>query len=83
MFAKARERSVGLFAGVGHVEPERGRDLVVPRAARMDLAADVAEQPLDRGVHVLVGLVEVVDRDRGEPRLGVVELGVGEQPGGV
>ncbi len=28
----------------------------------MDLAADVAEQALDRGVDVLVGLVELVDR---------------------
>ena len=68
------QRLVGLGARVGDVEPERGRDLVVARAAGVDLAADVAEQPLDRRVDVLVGLLEVVDRDRREPRLGVAQL---------
>ena len=59
-----------LGAGVEHVEPERRRDLVVARAAGMDLPAEVAELPLDRAVHVLV-LGEVagrVERDLGEPR---------------
>ena len=72
-------------AGVEHVEPEGGRNLVVARAAGVDLAAEVAELPLDRAVHVLV-LGEVPGRvlgDLGEPRLRLGELGVGEQTGGV
>ncbi len=42
------ERSVRLGARVRDVEPERGRDLVVARAAGVDLPPDLAEQPLDR-----------------------------------
>ena len=81
--AKRVERRLGLGAGVDDVEPERRRDLVVARAARVDLAADVAEQPLDRRVHVLVG------RDRSSTSIAAScsvdlgELGVVEDPGGV
>ena len=42
-----------LCARVEHVEPQRGGDLVVPRAPGVDLPADVAELALDRGVNVL------------------------------
>ena len=68
---------------VEDVQPERRDNLVVARAAGVDLAADVAEQPLDRGVDVLVGLevpVRVV-RDLGEPPLDLVELLGGQEPG--
>ena len=44
----------------------------------MDLAADVAEQALDRGVDVLVCVVDVVDGDRREAFLDFAEL-VGRQ----
>jgi hypothetical protein len=48
----------------------------------MDLPADVAEQPLDRGVHVLVRLEHGVRlvRDRGQPLLHLVQLVRGEEP---
>ena len=58
-----------LGARVEHVQPERRCDLVVARAAGMDLAPEISEQPLDRAVHVLV-LGEVprrVLRDLGQP----------------
>ena len=45
----------------------------------MDLPADVAEQPLDRRVDVLVVGLEVVGPDRREPRLDLGQLGVAEQ----
>ena len=78
------DRLARLGAGVEHVHAKGGGDLVVARAARVDLAPDVAEEPLDRGVDVLVRLEVAVRvlRDLGEPRLGLVELLVGEQPGG-
>ena len=84
--AKAVERGVGLRAGVDDVEPERGRDLVVARASRVDLAADVAELPLDRRVHVLVGGIDLLDHREllGHLReLGVVEDACGVQTLGV
>ena len=56
------ERGRGLVASVHDVEPERGGDLVVARAPRMDLPAHLAEPPLDRRVGVLVGRVRRVDR---------------------
>ena len=64
------ERSIGLGARVGDVEPERGCDLVVARASGVDLAADVAQLPLDRRVHVLVGRVDPFDRRQLLGRLG-------------
>ena len=64
-----------LGAGVRDVEPEGGGDLVVARAAGVDLPADVAEQALDRRVDVLVLGFEVGDGDRGEPLLDLGELG--------
>ena len=70
------DRLARLRAGVEHVQAERGCDLVVARATGVDLAPDVAEQPLDRRVHVLVG-VEVPVRilcDLGQAGLDVVEL---------
>ena len=76
-----RDRRPRLGGRVGDVEPERRRDLVVPRPARMDLPADLAEQALDRGVDVLVlGLDPAAAGDLGEARLGVGELGVVENP---
>ena len=59
-----------LGARVEHVEAECRRDLVVARAAGVDLPPELAELPLDRAVDVLV-LGEVpgrVERDLGEPR---------------
>ena len=71
-----------LVACVDHVAPEGGRDLVVARASGVDLPADVAEQPLDRRMDVLV-LVEDpgrVVRDGGEPLLDLVQLVGREEP---
>ncbi len=77
------DRFARLGARVEHVQAERSRDLVVPRPPGVDLAADVAEQPLDRGVHVLVRLEVAVRilRDLGEAGLRLVELLLGQQPG--
>ena len=74
-----------LGARVEHVEPERRCDLVVARAAGVDLAAEVAELALDRAVHVLVlgEIARRVLRDLGQPRLRLGELVVGEQAGRV
>ena len=47
----------------------------------MDLAADLAELPLDRRVHVLVGGVDLFDRR--QPLGHLCELGVGEDAGGL
>jgi hypothetical protein len=76
-----RERNLRLGAGIGDVETERSRDLVVARPPRMDLEADVAELPLDRAVHVLVRRLQLLDRRElcGNFR----ELVVVEDPGGV
>ena len=65
------DRLARLRARVEHVQAERGCDLVVARPPGVDLPPDVAEQPLDRRVHVLVG-VEVPVRilcDLGQARL--------------
>ena len=59
-----------LPAGVGDVEPKCRRDLVVARAPGVDLAADRSELPFDRGVHVLVGGIDVVDRREAFGHLG-------------
>ena len=72
-----------LQARVGDVEAERGRDLVVPRAAGMDPAADVAEQALNGGVDILVLGDEVFGTDGGERLFDLGELGIVEQSGGV
>ena len=78
------DRLARLGAGVEHVHAKRGDDLVVARAPSVDLAPDLAELPLDRGVDVLVRLEVAVRvlRDLGEARLGLVELLVGQQTGG-
>ena len=70
------DRLARLGAGVEHVHPKRRGDLVVPRPSGVDLPADVTEQPLDRRVHVLVGLEVAgrVLRDLRQARLGLVEL---------
>jgi hypothetical protein len=44
----------GFETRVGHVEPERRRDLVVPRPAGVDLPADLPEPTLDQRVDVLI-----------------------------
>ena len=50
----------------------------------MDLPADVAEQPLDGGVDILVVRLDpTADGDLGEPRLRLRELLVVEQAGSV
>ena len=71
---EASERLLGLGGGVRDVEAEGRRDLVVAGAAGVDLPADVAEQALDRRVDVLVGGLEIVDRDPGEAPLDLGEL---------
>ena len=69
------ERVVRLGARVRDVEPERGGDLVVAGAAGVDLAAERPEQALDRGVDVLVGLLDdAVGGDRAQRQPHVVEL---------
>jgi hypothetical protein len=45
-----------LLARVLHVEPHRRDDLIVARTAGVDLAPQLAEQPLDRGMDILVGV---------------------------
>ena len=61
----------------------RRHDLVVARAAGVDLAPDRPEQPFDRAVHVLVARFEIGRIDVGEPRQYVGELVVVEQPCGM
>ena len=48
------DRVSGLGARIQDVQSQRRGYLVVARAARMDLAPDIAEQALDRRVHVFV-----------------------------
>ena len=71
-----------LGACVGDVEAERGRDLVVPRTPGVHLAADRAEQTLERRVDVLVPGDEVgpLLADGGQPGVDLPQLGVGEEP---
>ena len=74
-----------LGARVEHVKAERRSYLVVSGAPGVDLAADLAELPLDRAVHVLV-LFEVgrgILRDPGETCLDLAELVVRQEPGRV
>ena len=74
------DRVSRLRARIEDVQPERRRDLVVARAARMDLSSDVAEKALDSRMHVLVRL-EVALRalgNLGEATLDLVQL-VGAQ----
>ena len=75
------DRRAGLGARIGDVEPERGRDLVVAGAAGVDLPPDLAEQPLDRAVDVLVLGTQWhrATGDLGEPRLRLGELAVVQQ----
>ena len=73
------EHCVRFRARIRDVEAERCRDLVVPRAAGVDLPPDVTELALDRRVHVLVVLGDLLDR--GEPLGHVGELRVIEDPG--
>ena len=78
------DRVARLRARVEHVHAECGGHLVVTGAPGMDLAADVPEETLDRGVDVLVRLEIAVGvlGNLGESRLGLVELLFGQQPGG-
>ena len=79
-----RDCRARLGTGVGDVEPERRGDLVVAGAAGVDLPADIAEQALDRRVHVFVaGLDPAAGGDLGEPAHRLLELTVVEQAGGV
>ena len=79
------DRSVCLTARVLDVEARRRGDLVVARAAGVDLAPDRPEQPLDRRVDVLVLAEErgAFVRDRRQPRLDLGQLRVGEDAGDV
>ena len=78
---EAADRGHRLEAGVGNIEPHGGRDLIVARAAGVDLAADGAEEPFDRRVDVLVvRLRSSLDGDPVERGLDVGELRVGEKP---
>ena len=72
----------GGVAGIDDVEAERGGDLVVARPASVDLAPDLAEQPLDRRVHVLVRLQHGrrVGRELAEALLDERELVRREEP---
>ena len=78
------DRLARLRACVEHVHAERGGHLVVAGAPGVDLAADVPEETLDRGVDVLVRLEVAVGvlGDLGEARLDLVELLFGQEPGG-
>jgi hypothetical protein len=77
------DRVQRLGAGVLDVEPHRGRDLVVARAARVDLPAHFAELPLDRRVDVLVFLGDRWQVERRQHLVYLRELIVVEQPGRV
>ena len=91
ILVRAREHDVDegtqrcdrLVARVLHVQPVGGHDLVVARAAGMDLPAERAEQPLDRAMDVLVVRLEVVGADLREPCLHLGQLGVVEEAGGM
>jgi hypothetical protein len=75
------DRGDPLSAGVGGVEAEGGRDLVVPGPSRVDLPTDGAEQPLDGGMDVLVVVGEILGTDPGERRFDLGELLLGQDPG--
>ncbi len=78
---KAPDRLDRLVARIHDIETQRGGHLVVARAAGVDLAADLAERPLERRMDVLVG--SVVDALSGDPlecRLHLGELGVAQEP---
>jgi len=78
---EAADRRHRFEAGVGDVEAQSGRHLVVARTAGVDLAADRAEQALDCRVDVLVVWLDgALDGDPVERRLDVGELRVGEEP---
>ena len=74
-----------LRTGVGDVEPERCRHLVVTRPTGVDLRAERAEQPLDRRVNVLVRFEDRrrVERDLREAALHLGELVRREEAGAV
>ena len=76
--AERADPLVRLRARRAHVETHRRSDLVVARAARVDLPADVAELPLDRRMDVLV--LRAGRLERVEPRLDLRELVVVEDP---
>jgi len=61
---EALDRFHRLPGRVLDVEPEGGRDLVVARAAGVDLAADLAQQAFDRRVDVFVLIVSRASLDR-------------------
>ena len=78
------DRSEPFLAGSRDVEPKGCRHLIVARAARVDLAANLAEQPLDRRVDVLVLVARrrnALLRDPLEGDVDLVELRVGEDTG--
>ncbi len=81
-----RECSVCLDASIGDVEPERGRDLIVSRAAGVDLPPDLAELGLEERVHVFgsgVDRVEPAERLTHLGELAIVEDSRGVEPLGV
>ena len=69
-----------LAAGVRDVQPEGGCDLVVPRAARMDLRSDLAEPAFDQRMDVLVvGRADRLVAQLRETRAHLVELVVAQE----
>jgi len=77
---EATDRGHGFEARVGDVKPQGGCNLIVARASGVDLAADRAEKPLDRGMNILV--VRLGPSFHGDPvegGLDIGELGIGEQ----
>jgi hypothetical protein len=77
---EALDRCYRLEAGLADVEPQRCRDLVVPRPAGVDLPADLAEAALDQRVDVLVARLVLELR---EHSLRLLQLVGGEEPGGL
>ena len=87
------EQADRVAGGIGDEHRQVGRDLIVARAAGVDLAADPAgdlgQPPLDRHVDVLVGVLEgealplELGGDLVEAVAQLLELGVVEDAGGV
>src|SRR5439155_22660213 len=71
---KLLERELGVLTRLTDVPAESRGDLVVTRPSGVNLATDIAEQPLDRRVDVLVRFRDVVNGDQSEPFVHLIEL---------